>query len=69
MKTAIYIEDGVTQFVLTPESDFEKNAVNLFYTNGKLIFVEKGGFYKCAGGWNRHKQDEDSLILRIDKNQ
>lgn len=27
MKTAIYIEDGTVQLVLTPENDFEKNAL------------------------------------------
>lgn len=30
MKTAIYIEDGVVQLVVTPESDFEKAAVRAF---------------------------------------
>lgn len=29
MKTAIYIVDGVFQIVLTPESDFEKNCIQL----------------------------------------
>jgi hypothetical protein len=28
MKTAIYIENGATQIVLTPESDFEERAIS-----------------------------------------
>lgn len=28
MKTAIYVEDGTVQLVITPESDFEKNALS-----------------------------------------
>ena len=28
MKTAIYIEDGITQLVLTPEDDFEKGCLS-----------------------------------------
>jgi len=27
MKTAIYIEDGMTQIVITPETDFDKAAL------------------------------------------
>ena len=30
MKTAIYIEDGIVQLVITPETKFEKNALSSF---------------------------------------
>lgn len=36
MKTAIYIEDGTVQLVLTHESDFEKNALGSFEGNSPI---------------------------------
>ena len=60
MKGAIYIENGLTQLVLTPESDFEKN-----------VSVYTGGFYHCQGGWVRQREPfqgygssaDESLIM------
>jgi hypothetical protein len=73
MKTAIYIEDGVVQLVLTPESEFEKNALSGFRDKPLDVKLFAGVFYDCRGGWVRQKayysnaygRDEDeSLILR-----
>lgn len=69
MKTAIYIEDGDVQLVLTPENEWEKNAMNSFGQN-MTVNVMRGQFYSCAGGWNRHTRESDeerSLILRVTK--
>ena len=77
MKTAIYIEDGTVQLVITPESDFEKNALSGL--KGNLIEVKlfNGSFYDCRGGWIRQSKqtpelygvprsnEDNSLILRI----
>lgn len=76
MKTAIYIEDGTVQLVITPESDFEKNAMSSF--GGKELEAKmfSGSFYDCRGGWvrqagyyrpNFHGGDmnDKSLILRV----
>lgn len=76
MKTAIYIEDGVVQLVLTPESDFEKNALKSFQTEPLKAQMFTGTFYDCNGGWTRQKKtypshgheeikDDISLILRM----
>lgn len=75
MKTAIYIEDGVVQLVLTPESDFEKNALSGFREKPLEVKLFAGSFYDCRGGWVRQKnyyphqygerQDDQSLMLRI----
>lgn len=78
MKTAIYIEDGTVQLVITPESEFEKNALRSFEENSvdatpveAEIFI--GSFYDCRGGWvsqshhssgHPHASDERSLILK-----
>jgi hypothetical protein len=78
MKTAIYIEDGIVQLVLTPESVFEKNALGSFYSKPLDVKMFNGTFYDCAGGWTRQSDTPDytsfgagmdrapdSLMLRI----
>lgn len=53
MKTAIYIEDGTIQLVITPESDFEKAALRSFEARPLEAKVFAGTFYDCRGGWVR----------------
>ena len=78
MKTAIYIEDGVVQLVITPQSEFEKNALRSFGQSPMTAKVMSGSFYDCKGGWIRQKEtygggvnstDDHSLILRMDKQE
>lgn len=65
MKTAIYIEDGVVQLVLTPEDDFEKSILGSLEGKSTVTEVMTGGFYNCRGGWTRHSEhDNRSLIIR-----
>lgn len=68
MKTAIYIEDGITQLVLTPETDWEKRTMDVFRGGDQTVKVMRGGFYECRGGWIRQIVNDDSLILQIDDN-
>jgi hypothetical protein len=56
MKTAIYIEDGVVQLVLTPESDFEKSALRSFEDKPMETKIFAGSFYDCRGGWVRQSE-------------
>ncbi len=80
MKTAIYIEDGTVQLVITPESEFEKNALSSFQEKPIDAKVFSGSFYDCRGGWIRQadhntygntygmsspNKDDKSLILQI----
>lgn len=81
MKTAIYIEDGTVQLVITPESEFEKNALSNFEGKELSIKIFAGSFYDCRGGWIRQQgyfnsglqgfpyngedNNDKSLILRI----
>lgn len=77
MKTAIYIEDGVVQLVITPESDFEKSALSSFERSPIDAKVFSGSFYDCRGGWVRQSgyfgdgmfygsdNNDRSLILRM----
>jgi hypothetical protein len=54
MKTALYIENGYTQVVLTAENEFERNALGQLKSSG-TVRIEEGEFYHCQGGWARHK--------------
>jgi hypothetical protein len=64
MKTAIYIEQGITQLVLTPENDWERNIVKSITEGKDTVEIKRGGFYHCQGGWVREQSEpSDSLIL------
>jgi len=66
MKTAIYVEDGVKQIVLTPEDDFEKDVVSDFQNENLTVRIISGSFYNCNGGFVRHGQSDESIILRVE---
>jgi hypothetical protein len=80
MKTAIYIEDGIVQLVITPESEFEKNAISTFREKPLDAKIFAGSFYDCRGGWVRQEEyygnvpnigrdrSDKSLIIRIEDN-
>lgn len=75
MKTSLYVEDGVMQIVLTPETEWEKNVLrglpggsNFGYVENKqpvAATVARGSFYQCIGGWDCKGNSDDSLIVRI----
>lgn len=76
MKTAIYIEDGTIQLVITPETDFEKGAIKSFSQKSVEAKIFTGSFYDCRGGWIRQSgyyrhglngsdAGDQSLILRV----
>jgi hypothetical protein len=80
MKTAIYIEDGIVQLVITPESDFEKNALTTLSNKKIDANLFNGSFYDCRGGWVRQtavinqdpqfysgRKEDQSLILRVNE--
>jgi hypothetical protein len=56
MKIALYIEDGLEQIVLTPESDTEKGIVGKLHDGSREMSIYRGEFYACQGGWTRHRQ-------------
>lgn len=55
MKIALYIEDGLEQIVLTPESDTEKGILGKLHDGTRQLSIFKGEFYGCRGGWVRHQ--------------
>jgi hypothetical protein len=54
MKIALYIEDGLEQIVLTPESDTEKGILGKLYDNSRELSIKRGAFFNCQGGWTRY---------------
>ncbi len=66
MKTAVYIEDGVTQIVITPETEFEQKVLDMLSGPNIETQIWRGSFYSCQGGWNRMQDHptKNSLMLR-----
>lgn len=67
MKTAIYIEQGITQLVLTPDNEWEKKIVESISTGSQAVEIKRGSFYQCRGNWVRfdERQEDESLILVV----
>ncbi len=59
MKIALYIEDGLEQIVLTPETVTEKGIVGKLHDGSRDLTIAKGSFYACQGGWTRHRMYGD----------
>lgn len=53
MKIALYIEDGLEQIVLTPESETEKAILGKMHDGSRKLGIHRGSFYGCRGGWTR----------------
>ena len=64
MKTAIYIEEGVTQLVLTPENEWEKQVIRSIENGQRQVSIIRGSFYECRGRWIRQGAGDESLILK-----
>jgi hypothetical protein len=60
MKTAIYIEDGLLQLVLTPQSETDRKVLTTLEEAGTNLKTHRGEFYACQGGWTRQKETYDS---------
>lgn len=65
MKIALYIEDGVEQIVLTPESDTEKGILGKIDDGSRELSIKRGSFYNTIGQWIRHDRDsaESTMIV------
>lgn len=60
MKIALYIEDGLEQIVLTPESDTEDGILGKLHDGTRDLSIKSGEFYGCQGGYTRHKKQYNS---------
>ena len=61
MKTAIYVEDGIVQLVITPEGEFEQDALSTLHGKEIDASIFTGQFYDCRGGWIRQREYENNI--------
>lgn len=66
MKIALYIEDGLEQIVLTPESKQESDILGRIHDGSRSIELRRGDFYECRGGWVRWKQPQSGMFSHGD---
>jgi hypothetical protein len=57
MKIALYIEDGLEQIVLTPETETERGIVGKMHDGDRQMTIHSGRFYGTVGGWVRHADE------------
>lgn len=80
MKIALYIEDGLEQIVLTPESDTEKGILGKLDDGSRTLSIKHGSFYQTRGGWTRYspsycepygrsRESDDSTIIVLSSPQ
>jgi len=70
MKTAVYIENGATQLVLTPENDWEKSIINKLQdvSEDNTVVIRKGHFFMNQANYYRYDTGgSESLIFVISK--
>ena len=74
MKIALYIEDGLEQIVLTPQTETEAGIVRKLEDGSRELSIKRGAFYECRGGWVRHRargpydppsSDDDSSVMIV----
>lgn len=66
MKMALYIEDGLEQIVLTPETETEKGIVGKLHDGTRDLSIHSGEFYPCQGGWTRHARQHNPMPFVTD---
>lgn len=76
MNCTLLVRDGLTQVVITPETEFEKKLMDVLRPEGNYTFF-RGVFNECKGGWVRPYMQtqgpydidgpigDDSLILCV----
>lgn len=65
MKIALYIEDGLEQLVLTPESDTEKAILGKLRSDDRTLEIKSGSFFECRGHYMRYEMQsgESTMIV------
>lgn len=67
MKIALYVENGLEQVVLTPETDTEKMILSKLHDYRHTYELKHGDFYACMGGWVREAdsrwEDRSTMIV------
>jgi len=79
MKSILIIENNLSQIVLTPENEHEKQVLNLINEQKVETVIKVGNFNQCQGGWVRYypsyrafdesAEDIESLMLVLKNNK
>lgn len=69
MKMAALFAESRMQLVLTPEGEQEIALCRLLGHDTRTLKVQayRGGFYRCAGGWDRLETEDSSIIVTVEK--
>lgn len=62
MKIALYIEEGLEQIVLTPETSTEKGLLEKLHA-GREMSIHRNSFYRTVGGFVRQSTDDVSTMI------
>lgn len=65
MKIALYIEDGLEQIVLTPETPTETSILEKIHDGSRELSLKRGSFYHCQGGWARQSDSADRSTMIV----
>lgn len=63
MKIALYIEDGLEQVVLTPESETEKAILGKLENGSRDLSIRYGQFFHCQGGYVHQNSGPRSTMI------
>ncbi len=63
MKIALYIEDGLEQVVLTPESETEKAILGKLNERPSDFAIKSGQFFRCQGGYVHQQSGPRSTMI------
>ena len=63
MKIALYIEDGLEQIVLTPESKVEKDILAKLHDGTRNLHIARNSFYYTRGGFIRQGAEDSSTMI------
>lgn len=71
MKIALYIEDGLEQIVLTPETETEKAILGKLRDKDRSLEILTGDFWVCKGGYIRNDQPstKSTMIVLREKSE
>lgn len=63
MKIALYIEEGLEQIVLTPESKTEEGILGKLHDGSRELSVHHNSFFRTVGGFVRQGEDRRSTMI------
>lgn len=68
MKIAIYIEDGLSQLVLTPQTKYEEAIIKTIRRGDQNVTISSGSFYEARMNDDSYIKkseysDDESLII------